>query len=919
MRITRLAASYKNVLQKAKIDPNTAPKLLLQVIKLDEAMNILNWNTVFDVATKDKSKVHAAVVEEIKNSHNKLINLFDDSRVLYEDRVNNTADEHLLNRTNDHLDQVHQWTDILFGEGGEEQEWRTSPDAEELIYIAAVSFSNLSTKVRGNYRPDGQALNLLKNEILGLEQPISKKNLMREYDRKVSAIDAGVEDSKDIEESTGWFEIPGFESPDKMKPIERKEDVRNLDPKFEDFNERLHLMKKIVEGSGWCLTEEWRRRQYLGDGKHLFYIEDGNPRLCIRYEPDSSVYEIQGLNNSALNGYLYADKLLELNDEYPELKMNEFAGALSMRSAKTGKEDVEKYNAMTPEELVPLMGSGANRGNPVFYLLPDTIDKYWDNAEFKKQCKSSFLNGGAFGDKGFPMNINRFPKLKEDKDIYDRAISITKNNLKTIFLEKFGEHGMATVDVAGINKAFKGKISKDDGVAEICQQIAFKLISGEVTDQHTHALIELDSYLSGTIKNNDEVSDLANSLAVNALVEGDLDKFQKLQKVFNINAAGDDLKQRSLPAARREAARLVVEDTEGFERLDAFFDNAFSQDMDSILMEALPAAKEKAIMYINSNDLEDFKALNSKFGDTLQSEPDVYAAGYQAALKSILEDKEKKVLKLVDEALKGEITNNMGTLLDEAYSVLKPQIRETLLTDVPNQDLEDWNSFNEQLDNKPTQDFSNLLEESFNDAITMSLSWLDWGAVKTSYNNDVDAMSPFVYLNAMYDGRLANDQRVHAQAKALARNSIMYRQNPYWEKVLKNLYNIYGDTLITAKDYALIREQYQRAAFLLALKDLDSGYTSHLAQLFNSFPELLENRELYGRGLKKAIRLLAGGYYKFPPDVARMKYEELDQAYHNKLSQSERVQSLLNANEEEGEEVMATKWYELYRFANNLS
>ena len=98
------------------------------------------------------------------------------------------------------------------------------------------------------------------------------------------------------ESYTGWIEIPS-----------NKEDPDN-------FEENVARLKQLSH-SAWC-TKSFNAEPYLAQGKFAVYMENGQPKLGVRFIGDE-IEEIQGERNNDHIPLAYYDKLLEyMHDNY---------------------------------------------------------------------------------------------------------------------------------------------------------------------------------------------------------------------------------------------------------------------------------------------------------------------------------------------------------------------------------------------------------------------------------------------------------------------------------------------------------------------------------------------------------------------------------------------------------------------------
>jgi hypothetical protein len=889
MEIIKLAAVRQKI-QKGRIQ-NTS-KLLLQVAYLDDQLNILDWNNINSEDTME---------EEIERSLPKMTHYLEQASNKYENKIENTQNEIAREYAEKSLERVPLWSGFILGDDAAEYDWKQSHAFRCIMGV---------TLLGQELRPDADGLKQLYQEMRDSEPKAGKKAIWKRYKAIVDAIDEGVdaEEDPDILSKTGWVEVPGGR--DNLTPNIHEEDVRNADPKYESFNERVYLVKRISDGSGWCLTQDWRRSDYVAGGKMLFYLESGRPKLCCRYS-GQIIAEIQGLNNQDINGYLFGDKIVELHEKYPDLHLENDHGGLSPARAQRGFERVNQFNAMTVEQIIPLMRG--RDGNPFFYLLDGTISDFLRNDQFKDKVKYCLTSIGIVTNVEMSLHLNRFPTMKDDPDIFNRVLGITKTDFQKVF--EWDEHTMGTADLVALNKTMRGTIAQHPDIQALGRSTMMSLLESEMNEDIMNRLVTLDSYLQGDLRDNQEIKDLANRLAIQALIDGDLEKFRKLQESFEIADADGDLKEQAYAPARVRAVRLIVDDMASFRRLDEFFDNRLSEDMDAILQDAFPHAKTVAMTYLNANDFTDFGSLSSRFGDLLVENAEVYAVGREIAKNALIHEDDDRFA-LVNDAFGGRMEADKESVIDDVYIALKPKIQKILVNQEAvevngeeKQALDILMEYNEKLNNRVLDD-ENLLNDTFEMAVERSLYLLDWGVVKTAED---DWLKAFTMLNSTFQGRVARDPRVQAQAKSLATKSLLYCDpsspegctNLYWKKILERLGRIYGRGLITRGDLQRLRAEHEVAAYKIAMASLEKGDANQMQLLVNSFPSLLQNRHLLYSAVSKAVNLLSGALL-YDPATARMKYEEWDRVFQGQLSAHPRVQQQLNRQ-------AGSTWYKFYR------
>jgi hypothetical protein len=300
--------------------------LLIQAVHLDENNKLIDWNKI-DSAVRSTSKEFGLDVSETGNLAVKMEieKLLDEKEFLtniYDSNVEK-LDKMILKSTGarkenakERRDEVYSWHIFLSGNGHNFQ------NSVEFKYIVATVLYGLE--------PNEIALERMFEKIVD-NPPVNKRSLVSIYEDNLEKVKAGIDaeevDLSDLKDYTGWVYIPGEET---TGLVEYEEDIRRvLNSDLRSFKERVYILNRISQGTGWC-TGEGMEDEYLAQGNFWKYLENGKAKLSIRDEwridesddveqVDYYIQEIQGRFNENNNAYPYIDKLIELDQKYPGL------------------------------------------------------------------------------------------------------------------------------------------------------------------------------------------------------------------------------------------------------------------------------------------------------------------------------------------------------------------------------------------------------------------------------------------------------------------------------------------------------------------------------------------------------------------------------------------------------------------------
>ena len=137
-----------------------------------------------------------------------------------------------------------------------------------------------------------------------------------------------MKDSYTGETMTGWVVIPS-----------KKHDPKN----FEKNVEKL----KTLSHNNWC-TKSFNAEPYLSEGDFHVYLENGQPKLGVRFI-DEKVEEIQGEQNNGKIPVNYLDTFKSYKEEN-NLNLS-FSTIKEIKQAETRKENIEKMKSNLGDAL----------------------------------------------------------------------------------------------------------------------------------------------------------------------------------------------------------------------------------------------------------------------------------------------------------------------------------------------------------------------------------------------------------------------------------------------------------------------------------------------------------------------------------------------------------------------------------------
>ncbi|MBQ7450293.1 hypothetical protein IJS77_02655 [bacterium] len=210
-------------------------------------------------------------------------------------------------------------------------------------------------------------------------------NFSKLYQMNLQKSMLNMEKGENISDITGWVIIPSKEN----------------DPEhFEKNVEKL----KLLSHDNWC-TKSFNAEPYLSKGDFHVYLENGKPKLGVRFVGDE-IQEIQGEKNNSKIPVIYFDVAME---HVKDKKLSERAFR-EIRHGKYLKEKVEKFEKKmfkngienaTPEEIVKIFNIKVRK---------DKIG----NLQLYSRCK--FKEGFAFEDfKIDKKKIIKYLKVKADE------------------------------------------------------------------------------------------------------------------------------------------------------------------------------------------------------------------------------------------------------------------------------------------------------------------------------------------------------------------------------------------------------------------------------------------------------------------------------------------------------------------------
>jgi len=220
------------------------------------------------------------------------------------------------------------------------QEWFDYVLNENDAYTPAAAYMILQG-ITKDLKPDNDKLPpALHRDVLAktvddiqkvTENEINTNNLknisfLKEYKFNLQKTLCSVDDDKKDNNLNGWIIIPS-----------KKQDSENFDKNVEKL--------KLLSHSNWC-TKNTRAGSYLANGECHIYMDNGKPRLCVRFVGDE-ILEIQGPKNDSKIPIKYSD-IAEKHIQNYKLTDN---AEIPLEHLKATKEKIAKIKKALPKGI----------------------------------------------------------------------------------------------------------------------------------------------------------------------------------------------------------------------------------------------------------------------------------------------------------------------------------------------------------------------------------------------------------------------------------------------------------------------------------------------------------------------------------------------------------------------------------------
>jgi len=431
--------------------------------------------------------------------------------------------------------------------------------------------------------------------------------------------------TKNIED--GWYCIPGGNG-NTIKAVKHSGiDLRDRfpDTDWKKQGNRIQFISLVSAGTGWCINQLSFAKSY-GDSDIILYVENGIGTVCIRYRGDK-ISEFTGFNNRPINLVPYADEIFSLCDRFPSIR-EAFKGFVpgknhgSLEGIKKDIKGVEEHNGLTPLELAKKIE--ADIINPQFrwrvdheemtewqrrttsdYVHEDKVEECSSCPEFVAAMKKQWLKI----ENNEKSNLaGRFPFLKKDEEVISEAVEVLKQELSTI-VDQGNDNNMRGVSLINMCNQFGQIPLKDPEVRELAFQAYSKMVAETNPDEKKKNIL---SHLRVIVKEAGAYSlfqDVASAEGVKAIAEGDLEKFAKIKKDFDLSSDMGELQESALEGLIDKAITLYLNDFIAFENLDELFDGRLTEPktFKRIYDEAYKLGILKAVRWIEEFDEDYFQ------------------------------------------------------------------------------------------------------------------------------------------------------------------------------------------------------------------------------------------------------------------------------------------------------------------------
>ena len=291
-------------------------------------------------------------------------------------------------------------------------EWKKYILEENEAYSKAICLMILSSitkdlKENNDTIPPNLDKGVLAQTIAEIEEELKKDRNYQFNFNKLYSNNLRLFYSNDVEEATGesqtgWIMIPSYEN-DK-----------------ENFEANVQKLKALSHPS-WC-TKSYNAESYLKSGDFHIYLDEGKPRVGVRFHHDK-ITEIQGEKNNGEIPKKYFDQIESHTTDYPfTLKMQD-----KMQTARVGVVKLKNFLASLDKPIKD------HSTKEILELAGIEVEQDEDGKLIISEYKE-FSPTFSYDD----LNINEDLLLREIKEIKGNAI-FTNSKAKSLgALEKIG-------------------------------------------------------------------------------------------------------------------------------------------------------------------------------------------------------------------------------------------------------------------------------------------------------------------------------------------------------------------------------------------------------------------------------------------------------------------------------------------------
>lgn len=358
--------------------------------------------------------------------------------------------------TNERTERLQKWFDFCLKENNQ------YTNAERLLIIDGIT-----SKLRTNNDNLPPKLNkeILRHTMLLIKE-IAENNSEIDFNKiymeqsKIYALNDLSDDNGMKLDYTGWIVVPSKEKD------------------YENFEKNVNYLQ-VLSHHNWC-TKSFNADIYLSQGDFHIYLENGNPKLGIRYTKDR-MQEVQGENNDGRIPVKYVDTLKEyIKNEKPNIHIKNL-----IRNAENAKLKVEDFknklgkpvNEATAEEIFKTANMFEKRDendNLIIlnsYSQPD-YEFSWEDAginedDLFKEVKE--INGNADFQFSKAKTLGNLKRINGNTDFHYSSIENLGELLEITGSADFGGSRIKTLGKLkeiGENAVFSDSIVQDLGNLE---------------------------------------------------------------------------------------------------------------------------------------------------------------------------------------------------------------------------------------------------------------------------------------------------------------------------------------------------------------------------------------------------------------------------------------------------------------------